>query len=838
MAKISTDKKKSLRGVVLIMVVTVMFVLIIMLLATLSVVSTAQNRYYTKYEENQAYFSARSALDICLENSFIDSDYYAYDSSGVIRQFSYTESDGSVSSEDMKQGLAIQLDTYRIKAHSDTIENYEAMTDKTQFSTDFWANAGAGGDTVFTADPEKSYYEDPDLNYIEYKVQLPRLDNGTNQYGVLVDQPDPTDPSTQMATIRVEVLARTYDGHNANLPAEMAANPGNAAALKSDDILSVGSGSRHKDKIYYKITAIVQCNGVEQSASVVYSTPDEDAVFTGAITARGSIGGIDNGVIIDGYATPDPVQLGNMGVYVGQSYAGADVKIPNGGSTIPMGKGQCTFIESISEVQNNFYPEALGVSATAPERDTPVVLVNDYVIFNNQIIWAGGSSAVRERQVDLVVRGDFTAGGDLNFNGNIIVGGDFYLNGNNISMSPGTKIIVGGTLYLQNINILGGLSSVSIYAAGDVDLGSNDISRFPTTIFMQSGKTVKANSGNIYDTQSTGDITDALGNNSSTYQIMTSDANPFDTLDVTLTPTTEGAEIFIPTIDYTGATPNLRNTNGDMDYVRYAPCEASKYYTFWKRDSVAPYPYLVDGTGNHIFLTAEEMAGTTKQSDRDIGNYTVMSFSPPAGSTAISSGTIDVTGEKDFILSPGNRNIRFTGSGTANVFVTPGYYAGKISSEDKTKINFYFPSGNYTWNVANYTDSIYSGFSGGLRFGENDTSRLPPPKIHFYISAGSVVNNDQAGWGMFSGYIYAPDATINTTKGLDGFSYSYYYDGDLIRRGDGSTMSSNPIVIGSVVCQHFTVSQNSAVCFIKPEKIYEAGEPFFDSTDNYYYARR
>ena len=37
MAKISTDKKKSLRGVVLIMVVTVMFVLIIMLLATLSV---------------------------------------------------------------------------------------------------------------------------------------------------------------------------------------------------------------------------------------------------------------------------------------------------------------------------------------------------------------------------------------------------------------------------------------------------------------------------------------------------------------------------------------------------------------------------------------------------------------------------------------------------------------------------------------------------------------------------------------------------------------------------------------------------------------------------------
>lgn len=83
MAKISTDKKKSLHGVVLIMVVTVMFVLIIMLLATLSVVSTAQNRYYTKYEENQAYYTARSALDVFTNNLLNDKDYYAYDTSGV-----------------------------------------------------------------------------------------------------------------------------------------------------------------------------------------------------------------------------------------------------------------------------------------------------------------------------------------------------------------------------------------------------------------------------------------------------------------------------------------------------------------------------------------------------------------------------------------------------------------------------------------------------------------------------------------------------------------------------------------------------------------------------------
>ena len=121
MAKISTDKKKSLRGVVLIMVVTVMFVLIIMLLATLSVVSTAQNRYYTKYEENQAYYTARSALDVFTQKLLCDSDYYAYDETGTsARTYKYTMVDMSKSASDkaaaqspdtkMKQGLAIELD--------------------------------------------------------------------------------------------------------------------------------------------------------------------------------------------------------------------------------------------------------------------------------------------------------------------------------------------------------------------------------------------------------------------------------------------------------------------------------------------------------------------------------------------------------------------------------------------------------------------------------------------------------------------------------------------------------------------------------------------------------
>ncbi|MCR5168176.1 MAG: hypothetical protein K6C13_13325, partial [Oscillospiraceae bacterium] len=55
-----------LKGAVLIMVVTILFVLMVMLLATLAVVSTTQKRTVTKFEENQAYYTARSVLSVYL----------------------------------------------------------------------------------------------------------------------------------------------------------------------------------------------------------------------------------------------------------------------------------------------------------------------------------------------------------------------------------------------------------------------------------------------------------------------------------------------------------------------------------------------------------------------------------------------------------------------------------------------------------------------------------------------------------------------------------------------------------------------------------------------------
>lgn len=65
--------RTSIKGTVLFTVVTVMFMLMILVLATLMTATAAQSKAYGRFAENQAYFSARSAVDAAealAKNSF------------------------------------------------------------------------------------------------------------------------------------------------------------------------------------------------------------------------------------------------------------------------------------------------------------------------------------------------------------------------------------------------------------------------------------------------------------------------------------------------------------------------------------------------------------------------------------------------------------------------------------------------------------------------------------------------------------------------------------------------------------------------------------------------
>ena len=67
MADKKVRRHKRTKGVVLFTVVAIMFMLLIMIMATLAVVSSANRRTYTKFKENQAYFSARSGIETFMD---------------------------------------------------------------------------------------------------------------------------------------------------------------------------------------------------------------------------------------------------------------------------------------------------------------------------------------------------------------------------------------------------------------------------------------------------------------------------------------------------------------------------------------------------------------------------------------------------------------------------------------------------------------------------------------------------------------------------------------------------------------------------------------------------
>lgn len=310
MAKISTDKKKSLRGVVLIMVVTVMFVLIIMLLATLSVVSTAQNRYYTKYEENQAYYTARSALDVFTQKILCDDDYYAYDATGSSpRTYKYTMVDMSKTATEkaaaqspdtkMKQGLAIEFEMYKIPAKNDA-----------GFASNFEESDYIFGETSSIAEDE-NYSVDTSLDAdtgITYKITFPKVASSTtDDYGRFVDTDSTT--SEQIADIKVTVDERHFNFGGANADAFSAMTDEqlkdcSAGSVNYTDPTSgvtttytdaqlkeaIRLGDRLKDKIRLKVEAEVQFMDVTGTAVLYYDTSEKPVVnSSNAITSISDI---------------------------------------------------------------------------------------------------------------------------------------------------------------------------------------------------------------------------------------------------------------------------------------------------------------------------------------------------------------------------------------------------------------------------------------------------------------------------------------------------------------------------------------------------------------------
>lgn len=390
-----SKRLESFAGTVLIMVLTVMLVLIIMLMATLTVVSTASQRIYTKYEEQQAYYTARSALDVFVGKLLNDSQYGTWSGSTF-----------------ETQGYLLQKQLYMIPVRDDPTNAAKNIEFTDSVSGEYYGPIGSD-------------------KFINYKVTLPDLSGGGLSTNGKFDD--------NTLNIRVEVLDRVYN-------------------CGSDGTPATGDRRKDSMKIKITAnTTFDGVEGTAAVTLKTQSPPVSAATRAVTITGGGDLK-VKNTTILGGLATESEVEMGNQGDYWGNIYLGGGVNVSGSGSRVVPSDDQWVYIKGSVDVQNNFLLEShLQPGSDASKRGN-IVIGGDFGIGNNITVGGGGNDVKLVVLGDLIAtqNNGHTHYGDLYIVGNVTsvpmkleVHGNMYVDGNCDFSSAQNGVTIDGNLFVN-----------------------------------------------------------------------------------------------------------------------------------------------------------------------------------------------------------------------------------------------------------------------------------------------------------------------------------------------------------------------------------------------------
>lgn len=770
---------RRLSGTVLIMVLTVMLVLIIMLMATLTVVTTASQRIYTKYEENQAYYSARSALDVFTQNMLGDSAYYVYNG-GSTKKYEY----GTGTQADMTQGLALQLDLYKIEAQSGQNISQSVLTsahipDKVQYNTYFGT--------------------EPGTTSITYQVDLPDVSDGSNSYGVFSEG--------NKAGIKVEILERDYDIGTYKDPSgtEVTVPDGDKdkffkkeypynGVTNANIAEAFANGNRKNDKIKVKITATTTFMGAEGTAVLICdsSTPPENNSSRAVTTFGGS--GSDNMNIIGGASMADNVNWKNDGVVYGSSYAEKNLTM-NTGATVHLAEAESFLVGGNFVIGNSNFK-----------------LINDSITDKNKkpFLYVGGTLSLSNidtntfQDVDIIAHGidtrkfDESGAHDGTSNKFFTGNGDVYCLGD-LDLSAVQNGAVGGQVYVKGKLIISDSNGHAIYfQAGDAHNPDKIVNSFGSVFHVTGGvetpsgiTATHAVAGSGIDTSSFNlDLPDISGTSGSI-------ADPLGT--------TGKIDINLPGSVTKQVSTHVENFN---DY--YMKNSDGKLV---ESDGTT---VITDAfTTKPVPISAESRAGVTGFSPGDLGIDT-------AAPTSGSIDTTGATGPMKYKISPDKGyNFKIKGGGTVELVVDgssgTSFSASEITVDDDTTLNVYFncPSGSTLtlekWKICTKETSAALGGTT-LNVGSATGNNIKVPKINYYAGDGTTIFLRNGGF--LTGYIYAPGATINANVGPFKNLKMKYNGVDVKNTGGGDEVGIT--VVGSVLCNKIDFPNGNGIAYINP----------------------
>lgn len=850
-----SKRHESLRGAVLIMVLTVMFVLIIMLMATLTVVSTAGQRIYTKYEENQAYYTARSALDVFTQNMLSDADYYAYEGSSA-RQYNYTDNTGAtpiVKSADMKQGKALQLDLYKIRSQAETAVK-EGYTEGGVKYTDLkWAENALVGDGTFVAStPEEGNYTldkyssvtgsisstKEGLDYIEYDITLPAVDDGSNKYAKMVDK-DINDKDgdgkkdDQIARIKVEVLDRHYATDPTYTTSQMAEIVNGSDTTKIADLrTAIQNGQRSKDYMKIKVTSTVELEGVEGTAIVIFETVEKESPASNhALTTTGGFSG--------GSGAQVRVAGGVASMDIGTSALGDGNNMS--GTMFSLGSFN---IVSSSGTALNKGEQLVAMGGLSSTNDAKIVSKGDGTFaFLGGTTTLGHNDSFGDSSNNVPVIAEKIV---RNSASSLKIYGDAYVNTFEYTDSNPFNVQISGTLYVQNLVLP---DSYFKWSDPYWDLDSSKISF--ANVKLCDNFTIKNASGTVNVNPTNINTTLLIGGTTSGTHASVAGASGRKAFDINDFTAVKKDEKIYRQYDFPDSGFELKDSKGNKLTKIEIPSAQAYFGDFFIKDAfhettgdlknasnqtnanpadpVNAYTQIYNDTNKNYWLkTGADMlaeylnlpalpageryvigtAGANQTSIIDkLGSGNVAAL-PPAG------GEIDVSsGDKYFLMDGSYSGCTWTvkGSGRA-IFL--------IKEDSNTNIIKADGSVDWTKHVTANLDNckiITEDINDSTDKISNGTTKAP--HVDIYGGTGSYLGTGNQN--AITGYIMMPTGFCYMNNGGKLKGTIEYNNGN-----GGKVNISNTAIIGSLICKEFAESNQTGIIYLDKDSGADTpGEP-------------
>lgn len=798
-------RRQSLGGAVLIMVLTVMFILMILLMAALTTVSTANQRIFTKFEESQAYYTARSALDVFTQNMMADANYIS------TINYKYTKADGSSDTVKMKQGLGLQMDLYMLKAQDgyhnikqSELESFVNSTSDAELKKEEYKK-WFGTDSTKVQNNGKATTDSDYKEYVEYEVELPQLANSGSQYGKLSDRVS----GVSKAKIKVEVLDRTYDIGSYAMAASYANDVDKffETATANEKAEAIINGNRKKDRLRVKITATTTYDGVEGTAVLIVDSNEPPANnSSNAVTTFGG-GGTDDMNILGGASMVGNVNWGNQGVVYGDVFAEGNFEIASTGPRIRiLSEGESFFVGGdFKPSSSNF--QVTGDPSITDKNKRPFMYVGGKII-------SGNMSTSNFQNADIITNGIEITGNYLDVNGC-----DFYCK---------------GTFDMRGANsVKSTASGGNIYIDGDIIVRDSS-----------DGQPFTVNKGDPAD-PSTWQIKLAVPN-ATVYQIngKIKDINGNDLLaqgaSIDTAPTAMTSSITLPSKDdilsktIAGRTDTSLNESGitvtlPTGVKKVIKTHVNNYDTYYQKDADDK---LILVSGNPVPKTSQVRANISTMGDKtklftsaDTGistdiNTLLVNYNETIGGENFqrtldtSSATVQcVLKESSF-----RNGIHIKGGGTVEMLVSGSYSNDtKILVDDDTTLKIVGDTSSSDISFAKfklYSETVLNaiGSDNPINVGNKGGCGIKVPKIYIYTTGSGTFHaqNDT----FIVGYYYGPDSKLSFGNG--GISSKYNYNGTAA----SDYNNSNKIkiaVIGSVLSREIELPNSTGVAYINPD---------------------